>query len=766
MDSFYKAVEKGDVEAVRRKLKTGVPDVNTTIIWNRYHDQTSLHVASRHGKTEVAKLLIEHGWHLEARDGDKYTPLLLAAAGGHTKTCELLLRAGADGTAKTQRKSTALHLAAGHGHTETCELLILFNADVTDRDRNEDTPLHRAAERCKHSTCELLIRLGADMGAENTDGKNPLTDKRTRHRWENLQKQADKEKSKHEELLQTSSVINRLKVFVVGKEKTGKSRLKKSLKKSRRRARFQRICRRAYKPTPGADIGTVHVPGVGEASLWDFAGQSEYALTSSKLMDAENTVFLVLYNIMGDRETQEQEVRGWLTSIETRNPKWQPDVILVATHADQVEPTTGQDRAAYIVKTMQAEFKGLRIADEVILMDCRKTLTPEMDQLKTLLARIKETLLHHQPGMTKLCRKIMKRLPKWRSNTNPRWPVMMWHDFVREVKEIDRFVTEDLLKKSAKVFDNFGEMLFITPTTSDPVLVLDPKWFGTAIFGRIMTPDNFRARTSGNHATKEDIQRVFPNVPDVNLLITLLQELGLCRSSDAQTYTFPWPQDTVETNVVQPVPSEVNSNQDVDISIQTEQSDDIQDREDPGTRNSPKLVNANALDDSGETKVFTSVSSEVDTNQKADIQIPAQQSDELQDREDPLTSDSSAKSAKEDAKETKVLEPVPSEFDTQEEAKAMPTQQTDESRDGQDPLVKNRPQFVESLKNVEPILDHLLALNTLTDEECEVIRKGGTAHDRARALLSTMVTKGEDARQVFLSVLGGISPHLADMLER
>ena len=63
-----------------------------------------------------------------------------------------------------------------------------------------------------------------------------------------------------------------------------------------------------HDPTPGVDIGTFHVPGVGEVSLWDFAGQAEYAVTHSMFMDAENTVFIVLYNIMDDSEEQERQV--------------------------------------------------------------------------------------------------------------------------------------------------------------------------------------------------------------------------------------------------------------------------------------------------------------------------------------------------------------------------------------------------------------------------------------------------------------------------
>ncbi|XP_035677303.1 death-associated protein kinase 1-like [Branchiostoma floridae] len=163
----------------------------------------------------------------------------------------------------------------------------------------------------------------------------------------NFEKKLKQEKSYHELLQQSGGMkVNRFKVFIGGNETTGKSTLKQSLTKGLLSALIQRLSRRPlsqpHDPTPGVDIGTFHVPGVGEISVWDFAGQSEYAVTHNMFMDAENTVFIVLYNITDSENTQEKQVHWWLCFIKSCNPDRQPDVILVASHADQVALSAGR----------------------------------------------------------------------------------------------------------------------------------------------------------------------------------------------------------------------------------------------------------------------------------------------------------------------------------------------------------------------------------------------------------------------------------------
>ncbi|XP_078689157.1 death-associated protein kinase 1-like [Branchiostoma floridae x Branchiostoma belcheri] len=550
LDTFYTAVEKGNVQTVRRWLDAGV-DVRAKRWWDR-HNQISLHVASLHGQTEVAALLIEHGADLEARDRDQGTHLHLAAYRGHTGTCELLIRHGAVVTARDKYQDTPLHEAARGGHIGTCELLIRHGADVTARDRGQNTPLYDAALGGHPGTCELLIRHGADVTTRDKFGRTlseVARNKETRRVLKNREREVIKEKL-YSELLQTSGGVktDRCKVSLFGQAKVGKSTLKISFQRGTVPAMLQGLRKSSsaeelHDPTPGVDVGTFHIPGVGEVSLWDFAGQSEYAVTHSMFMDAENTISIVLYNIMDD--TKEQDVHWWLSFIKSCNPNRQRDVILVASHADKVSPTSGQRQAAHLLQLMKAEFKDLlRISDEVFLMNCKKTRTPEMDRLKELLAKMKKAMLEHQRQMPKLCAKITKRLPSWcKTKCSPKCPVLRWPGFVDAAKEIDPRVDEEFLLKSTRFLDHLGEIIFTCPSSSDPIIVLKPNWLCTDIFGPMMAPVNFPIprleRTSEDFVTREEIQRVFQDVADVDLLITLLQEFQLCHSYDGQTFIFP-----------------------------------------------------------------------------------------------------------------------------------------------------------------------------------------------------------------------------------
>ncbi|XP_078594977.1 uncharacterized protein LOC144872558 isoform X2 [Branchiostoma floridae x Branchiostoma japonicum] len=908
LDTFFTAVQEGDVQTVRRGLEAGV-DVNAKRDDWLGEYQTSLHVASQYGQTEVAELLIKNGanleargrldWtplhvasvtevaellikngaNLEARGWDQSTPLHKAAAGGRTGTCELLIRSGADVTTKDKVQSTPLHKAAAGGHTGTCELLIRSGADVRATDEDEDTPLHKAAARghtgiCellirsgtdvmvtnKHQdtplhdaayqahtgtcellirsgadvmiqdkdqstplhkaaaadalfhteTCELLIRAGADVTATDKEGKTPLDyarDPETRRHLKNLDKQAKQEKSYHELMQQSGGVkINRFKVFIGGKETTGKSTLKQSLTKGLLSALIQRFSRRSveepYDPTPGVDIGTFHVPGVGEVSVWDFAGQSEYAVTHSMFMDAENTVFIVLYNIMGDRKTQEKQVRWWLCFIKSCNPNRQPDVILVASHADQVTLTRGQRQAASVVGALKEEFKDhLRIADEVILMDCRQTWTTEMDRLKRLLVRMRDDLLQRQRDMPKLCAKIMECLPKWyKSKASPRCPVMMWPDYMSEVNKLDRLVTEDFLRESTKFLHHLAELLFITPGTSDPILVLKPNWLGTEVFGPIMAPDNFDIhlqRTSKDYVTREELQRVFQDVADVDLVITLLYEFQFCHTYDKHTYIIPGLlTQTMPGKVWKPTaePKVVYFGKQVQCADSTDMFSSaafprVQTRLMRGMKNHPSLWRdgAKCVDRNVEGLLKLSPDGRAVNICVRSVQGDRVQCDKMLQQLVKIVADvvyecSPGTGTVENVLSARALKEHREEFYSygKEEIKQAweeggtivhRTLAIEEyicdllCREDEDPLTVSRPALVQVLRHAEPILDQLQAHGTLTAEECDVIKAKETPQDKARKLLDTIGRKGAPASRDFKAVLKQIIPHAAEMVQ-
>ncbi|KAI8513312.1 Unconventional myosin-XVI [Branchiostoma belcheri] len=328
----------------------------------------------------------------------------------------------------------------------------------------------------------------------------------------------------HKLMKQSGGVkVDRFKLCFCGPQEAGKSTLVETLQTGSFVGFFRdRVTPddQPHEPTPGVNVGTANIPGVGQVSVWDFAGQSEYAVTHSMFMDAENTIFIVLYSIMDDINTQKKKVHWWLCFIKSCNTKSKPYVILVASHADQTD--TGHQRASSILELMTSTFKDhLSISDEVFLLDCRKTRQTDMWRLKDLLARLKTELLEVAMALT------------------VRWTE--YKEAVMEMMGVDQLTNEDFLKTSSQYLAHLGEILFVS-TTPEPIVILKPNWLCTNVFGKVMAPDNFpikHLRTVDDVVTKEEIQRVFQDVADVDLLITLLQEFQLCHTYDRKEFIIP-----------------------------------------------------------------------------------------------------------------------------------------------------------------------------------------------------------------------------------
>ncbi|XP_066271567.1 death-associated protein kinase 1-like [Branchiostoma lanceolatum] len=402
--------------------------------------------------------------------------------------------------------------------------------------------------------------------------------------------------------------------------------------------------------------------------------------------------------------------------------------------------------------------------------------------------------------MPKLCAKIMKYLPKWcKSKLSPKCPVMMWPNYVSEVKRFYDLVTEDFLRKSTKYLHHLGEVLFITPVTSDPILVLKPNWLGTDVFGPIMAPENFPIprleRTSEAYVTKGEIERVFQDVADVDLLINLLQEFQLCHSYNGQEFIFPGLlTQTMPPDKWQPThePRAVYFGKQVECADSTDMFSSgffprVQ------TRLMRELVNHPLLWRDGAKCVDRNVEGLIKLSpdgRAVNICVRSAQGDKVQcgkmlQQLDSIVADvldecSPGTGTVEKVLSARALKEHREEFYSygQEEIRATaeggtvvhPTLGFTEHvsdllcTEAEDPLLTNRTHIVQALRHVEPILDRLQAHNTLTVEECDVIRERTTPQDRARALLDIIGTKGQDGHKVFMSVLREINPYAAGML--
>lgn len=90
---LQRACDKGKLEQAKQLIQEGA-DVND----QDYAGNSALHEAALKGFTDIVKLLLENGAHVDIRSGpdDLDTPLIDAAANGHRTTVEVLLQHGAD----------------------------------------------------------------------------------------------------------------------------------------------------------------------------------------------------------------------------------------------------------------------------------------------------------------------------------------------------------------------------------------------------------------------------------------------------------------------------------------------------------------------------------------------------------------------------------------------------------------------------------------------------------------------------------------------
>jgi len=106
---IWTAAAEGNIEAIKQHVSAGT-DLNAK---EPAGGSTPLMVAALFGQTEAARLLIENGANLNARNNDGGTALHAAAFFCHTRTVKLLLDKGADVNAKNIRAETPLDTVAG-----------------------------------------------------------------------------------------------------------------------------------------------------------------------------------------------------------------------------------------------------------------------------------------------------------------------------------------------------------------------------------------------------------------------------------------------------------------------------------------------------------------------------------------------------------------------------------------------------------------------------------------------------------------------------
>ena len=177
--ALHLASKRGRADTVRRLIESGGKALLFATTWN---GRTALHDAAARGQADVVGLLCDAGGCelLWVANADGNTALHLAACGGHCAVLELLVEAGGKELlfAKNLKGHTALHSASVKGRMEASRLLAAAGGKelLLFADAEGNTALHLAAHNGHVAVLEHLAEAGGKelLFAKNFKGRSAL----------------------------------------------------------------------------------------------------------------------------------------------------------------------------------------------------------------------------------------------------------------------------------------------------------------------------------------------------------------------------------------------------------------------------------------------------------------------------------------------------------------------------------------------------------------------------------------------------------------
>jgi len=167
-ETLVQASKDGHAAAAKLLIDQGA-DVNA----KDENGKPALMWASFNGHADVANLLIQKGADVNAKNKAGYTSLIEASLKGYADVAKLLIDKGADINARSDDGQTALKWASFNGLVDVVRQLIEKGADINAKD-DSLTALMWASAQGHADVAKLLIEKGADVNAKGDDGRTAL----------------------------------------------------------------------------------------------------------------------------------------------------------------------------------------------------------------------------------------------------------------------------------------------------------------------------------------------------------------------------------------------------------------------------------------------------------------------------------------------------------------------------------------------------------------------------------------------------------------
>ena len=147
------------------------PDLNARCFSNAV---TPLHLASRDGHEEIARVLLEHGADVDAENKSKWTPLRHALDKKHVEVARVLIKNKAYVGAQGIDQWTPLLWASQHGQVELVQVLLERGADVDAEDALGWSPCRRAFYGRHVEVVRVLVQHTSSARLQNKRKSTPL----------------------------------------------------------------------------------------------------------------------------------------------------------------------------------------------------------------------------------------------------------------------------------------------------------------------------------------------------------------------------------------------------------------------------------------------------------------------------------------------------------------------------------------------------------------------------------------------------------------